>query len=212
MNKDFSRVLTLLRNENDLSQKQVANDLDISQGLLSHYENGKRECNLDLLVRIAKYYDVSCDYLLGRTSIPKQNRRKIKTKQKNKSISKALSEQMNKISQALEILQSMIESYKNPELIQCSENILSLSMYSIFRSAFLANAKNDENYFGINKSYIPPAFAILLSSFEKKLENMKITAPRTSLMKLYNEFPLEYKSLDDIIKFSEDYIKKIDAN
>ena len=85
-------------------------------------------------------------------------------------------------------------------------------MYSIFRSAFLANAKNDENYFGINKSYIPPAFAILLSSFDKKLENMKITAPRTSLMKLYNEFPLEYKSLDDIIKFSEDYIKKIDAN
>lgn len=210
MNKDFPRILTVLRTENGLSQKQVACDLNISQALLSHYENGKRECNLDLLVRIAKYYDVTCDYLLGRTSIPKSNKRNVRITKKNKSVSKALSDQMKKMSHVLEIFHSMLESYKNPELIKCSENILSISMYSIFRSMFLANSENDKNYFSVSKDYISPAFALLSSNFERKLKGMKINAPKTSFMKLYHQFPLEYKSLDDIIVFSEDYIKNLD--
>ena len=41
--------------------------MGISQALLSHYEKGIRECGLDFLVKAAEYYDVSCDYLLGRT-------------------------------------------------------------------------------------------------------------------------------------------------
>ena len=67
MNKDFPRIITLLRKERGLSQKQAASDLQISQALLSHYEKGIRECGLDFVVRCADYYDVSCDYMLGRT-------------------------------------------------------------------------------------------------------------------------------------------------
>ena len=67
MNKDFPRIMTLLRKERKLSQKQVAADLEVTQALLSHYENGKRECGLDFLVRAADYYNVSVDYLLGRS-------------------------------------------------------------------------------------------------------------------------------------------------
>ena len=67
MNKDFPRIMTLLRKERGLSQKQAAADLDVTQALLSHYENGKRECGLDFLVRAADYYKVSVDYLLGRS-------------------------------------------------------------------------------------------------------------------------------------------------
>lgn len=211
MNKEFPRILTLLRTERGLSQKQVANDLNISQGLLSHYENGKRECNLDLLVKIAKYFDVSCDYLLGTTSMPKSSKKNIKPKQKNKTVANAFNEQLSKISHVLEIFYSIITSYKNPELIQYSDSILSLSMYSLFRSAFVANSNNDKNNFAVNKDSISPAFALLSSSFERKMERMKITAPKTSFMKLYNEFPLEYKSLNDIIIFSEEYIKKLDV-
>lgn len=70
MNSDFSRVLTLLRKERNISQKKAASDLGISQGLLSHYEKGKRECGLDFLVKAADYYQVSCDYLLGRSPEP----------------------------------------------------------------------------------------------------------------------------------------------
>ncbi len=68
MNNDFARILTLLRKERNLSQKEASEALGISQALLSHYENGKRECGLDFLCAAADYYKVSCDYLLGRTS------------------------------------------------------------------------------------------------------------------------------------------------
>ena len=65
MNADFPRILTLLRKEKNITQKDAAAALDISQALLSHYEKGIRECGLDFLVRCANYYAVSCDYLLG---------------------------------------------------------------------------------------------------------------------------------------------------
>ena len=65
MNKDFPRIITFLRKERGLSQKQVAGDMGISQALLSHYEKGIRECGLDFLVKTAEYYGVSTDYLLS---------------------------------------------------------------------------------------------------------------------------------------------------
>ena len=68
MNADFPRILSLLRRERGLSQKQVAEALGVSQALLSHYEKGIRECGLDFLRRCADFYGVSCDYLLGRSA------------------------------------------------------------------------------------------------------------------------------------------------
>lgn len=67
MNKDFSRTLALLRQEKGISQRQVAKELDISQALLSHYENGVREPGLAFVRKVCDYYRVSADYLLGRT-------------------------------------------------------------------------------------------------------------------------------------------------
>ena len=67
MNKDFPRIITMLRKEKKYSQKQVAEDLGISQALLSHYEKGIRECGLDFVIKVSEYYSVSCDFLLGRT-------------------------------------------------------------------------------------------------------------------------------------------------
>lgn len=61
----FSGRLMTLRKNKKISQKQAAKDLGISQALLSHYENGVRECGLNFVVRAANYYNVSCDYLLG---------------------------------------------------------------------------------------------------------------------------------------------------
>lgn len=68
MNSRFPQVITEQRKKRKLSQKQVAADLGISQALLSHYEKGIRECGLDFVVRIADYYNISCDCLLGRSS------------------------------------------------------------------------------------------------------------------------------------------------
>ncbi len=65
MSTPISARLVSLRKEKNLSQKEVATALGVSQGLLSHYEKGIRECGLDFLCRAATFYDVSSDYLLG---------------------------------------------------------------------------------------------------------------------------------------------------
>ncbi len=67
MATDFSRTLSLLRQEKGVSQRKAAAELGISQALLSHYENGIREPGLPFVVRVCDYYRVSADYLLGRT-------------------------------------------------------------------------------------------------------------------------------------------------
>ncbi len=65
---EFAERLRSLRKDLKLSQKEVAMDLGVSQALLSHYERGIRECGLEFLVRIANYYGVSIDYILGRSN------------------------------------------------------------------------------------------------------------------------------------------------
>ena len=67
MQQDFGRTLSLLRKERHISQRQASEELGISQALLSHYENGIREPGLQFVVRACDYYQVSADYLLGRT-------------------------------------------------------------------------------------------------------------------------------------------------
>lgn len=59
--------LKALRKERNLRQEQVAVALDISMSAYCHYEQGKREPTASVLNRMANYYDVSVDYLLGRS-------------------------------------------------------------------------------------------------------------------------------------------------
>ena len=68
MATDFSRTLSLLRQETGVSQRKAAAALGVSQALLSHYENGIREPGLAFVSRVCDYYHVSADFLLGRSS------------------------------------------------------------------------------------------------------------------------------------------------
>lgn len=63
--------LILLRKQRNMSQYDVANRLGFSRGKLANYEQGTRKPNYETLVHIANFYDVSTDYLLGRTNNPK---------------------------------------------------------------------------------------------------------------------------------------------
>lgn len=65
---NFANTITELRKRKGVSQKVAAKELGVSQALLSHYENGIRECGLDFVLRVANYYGVSCDYLLGNSN------------------------------------------------------------------------------------------------------------------------------------------------
>ena len=61
-----------LREDNDLTQTEIANALHISQRAYSHYENGSREIPIPILISLARYYNVSIDYLLGETKRKKR--------------------------------------------------------------------------------------------------------------------------------------------
>lgn len=58
-------VLKKLREERELKQQQVADFLNIHQVSYSQYENGKREPDITTLKKLASFFDVSIDYLLG---------------------------------------------------------------------------------------------------------------------------------------------------
>lgn len=63
----FAKRLVKLRENRGITQQTLADDLMITRQSLSLYEKAERTINIDLLVKIAKYFDVSTDYLLGMT-------------------------------------------------------------------------------------------------------------------------------------------------
>lgn len=56
-----------LRTQRGISQLKLAMDLHMNQNSISRYENGQREADYKTLILLADYFDVSIDYLLGRT-------------------------------------------------------------------------------------------------------------------------------------------------
>ena len=66
--------LKYLREKRGISQVKMAMDLNINQNSISRYENGTRQADYSLLIAFADYFDVSIDYLLGRTENPKLNK------------------------------------------------------------------------------------------------------------------------------------------
>ena len=63
-----------LREDRDLKQRQLADFLNCSQQVYSNYELGQRDIPTDVLIRLADFYSVSIDYLLGQTKNPKRNK------------------------------------------------------------------------------------------------------------------------------------------
>lgn len=58
-----------IREDRDITQKQIADYLMCDQSLYSKYEREEREIPLHLMIRLAQYYQVSVDYLAGLTNI-----------------------------------------------------------------------------------------------------------------------------------------------
>lgn len=63
----FSDRISYLRHEKEWSRAQLAEKLGVSVRQISYWECGQRECDFDMLLEIADLFDVSVDYLLGRT-------------------------------------------------------------------------------------------------------------------------------------------------
>lgn len=65
----FSKRLIELRKNKKLTQYTLADNLGCSRALISNYEQGRREPDFDTLLKIADYFNVSTDYMLGITNI-----------------------------------------------------------------------------------------------------------------------------------------------
>lgn len=63
-----------LRIKKGITQVRLAIDLNLSQNSVSRYENGERQADYATLIKFADYYNVSIDYLLGRTDKPEINK------------------------------------------------------------------------------------------------------------------------------------------
>lgn len=68
--KIFQERLRLLRTEKGVSQKQVAEKLGITEVGYQNYEVGRRKPNFDIIPSIADFFNVSLDYLVGRSDNP----------------------------------------------------------------------------------------------------------------------------------------------
>ena len=67
----FYKRIRDLREDNDKTQQEIENYLGMKQPQYYRYETGSRDIPLDILIKLADFYGVSVDYILGRTDNPK---------------------------------------------------------------------------------------------------------------------------------------------
>ena len=63
----FAKRLRELRLEKGLTQQQLADEFKVDRTTVMKWEIGERETNFSMLVKIARYFETTCDYLLGNT-------------------------------------------------------------------------------------------------------------------------------------------------
>ncbi len=224
MNTDFPRILSLLRKERGLSQKQVASDLNISQALLSHYEKGIRECGLDFLVNAANYYHVSCDYMLGRS--PDRTGSQLTVEDipepdvvgKENKFSGSVLPVLNKklIANSLNILFDLLQKSQNNALTGEMSSFLMIAVYRMFRLIYSANPKNQEALFTLpptlSKAYAQAAMEVCEANCASILageDNLVLGKPapvkqlEISTGTLAQQYPLFTSSLLNLIQNAE---------
>lgn len=230
MNKDFSRIISLLRKEKGLSQKQVAADLGVSQALLSHYEKGIRECGLDFVIKVAEYYDVSTDYLLGRTvqrngakisinDLPEITTPEVKPNSTRNNLLSVLNKRL--IVNSVELIYDLLEEIGSKGLTTEVSDYLMYSVYKMFRTIYSCADKNPKGVFSVDESVANGVFSALQSLAETYAGSLASgngcdgfdgvpidRVPSLSPEIIAKKYPLYFSSLFNLIKLCEDKANK----
>ena len=96
-----------LREDHDLTQTQVAQILGIRQSDYGKYERGINMMGVDKYIKLAEYYNVSVDYLLGLIPIPRPLSEKIQLKIENEKLCNAFNQAEQDIQKVIKILLKM---------------------------------------------------------------------------------------------------------
>ncbi len=218
----FPRILTLLRKERGVSQKEAAANLQISQALLSHYEKGIRECGLDFVVRAADYYGVSCDYLLGRTpdktgailtvdDIPENEE---DGTERTESIDALAVLNKKLVLNSVHILFDLLQKCNHKQLTVEASAFLNMAVYTLFRQLYQANAKNSKALFSVPSYLFMPltsgGMEVAAAKFGRLANGHVVDgidgleqAPLILPDELTKEYPLFASSLLNLLKNAE---------
>ena len=166
-NPDFSRTLSLLRQEKGISQRQAAKALGISQALLSHYENGAREPGLVFVVKACDFYNVSADFLLGRTLsrdgttiLDADTLYDVSDERDNVlrgSVLATLSKKL--IVNSVGLLFDLLSRLGSKKAIRAAANYLSAAVYILFRHLRSASGSENDNFFSVPNQWFQAGLA-----------------------------------------------------
>ncbi len=228
MASQFSRIITLLRKERGITQKKAAAELGVSQALLSHYEKGIRECGLEFVVRVADYYDVSCDYLLSRSAdrsgltlsvddIPAPEATANRDGHYKGSVLPTLNRKL--VSNSLNILYDKLSGCPDRALVSEVSAYLMMAVYRMFRQVYHSAPKNAASMFSVPeplwRGYASGAMEITEANVCAILQGedigqgaaLKDTAAfGMTTESLGRDYPLYATSLLNLIKTSEERI------
>ncbi|MDO4174316.1 MAG: helix-turn-helix domain-containing protein [Eubacteriales bacterium] len=221
MASDFSRTLALLRREKRISQRTAAGDLQVSQALLSHYENGLREPGLGFVVRAAEYYGVSCDYLLGR-SLSREGgsvhpAAEAGSEETEGDAEIALKKKLVTDSAAI-LLDAAAKSGSN-QLADGLTEYLSVAEYKLFRYLYAADPSNPAEAFRTEEARFDALCDARMKLAELKiqcaakgggalgLETEQIALPDLSLAALPGQYPGRAESLLQVLQNVSDAIE-----
>lgn len=220
MNSDFPRIITFLRKERGLSQKQVAVDLGISQALLSHYEKGIRECGLDFLVKAADYYEVSTDYLLGRTVQRKPASVSAEDIPDSDEIRHLKGNMINQVNRKLlmnttTVIFDLLAQIGEKKLTNAVSNYLMCAEYLVFRTIYCADKTNTQTMFSIDrnryKNLTSASMLIDLEIIDALIDKNELSlALSPDIISSY--FDKGASSLFNLIQFSERNVKNFTKN
>ena len=223
MTSDFSRCLSLLRQEKGASQRSVAKDLGISQALLSHYENGVREPGLAFVIKACNYYNVSAVFLLGRTlsrdgtTIAAEELYDYSTEKDNVlhgSILATLNKKL--LVNSIGVLFDLLGKTGKKEAINAAADYLGTAIYKLFRHLYRADGTRNEDFFALSsRSFLMGApkaemtfceldYVQALSEHVKE----KVEFPNMGNEALTRNYPGQYQSLLQIIHTTGERIAK----
>lgn len=157
MSSDFSRCLSLLRQEKGVSQRSAAKDLGISQALLSHYENGVREPGLAFVIKACNYYNVSADFLLGRTlsrdgtTIVTAEELYDYSAEKDNVLHGSIMATLNKklLVNSVGMLFDLLGKTNRKDAINAAAQYLGTAVYTMFRHLYRAGGTENEDIFSV---------------------------------------------------------------
>ena len=106
---NYNKRLYDLRTDNDLKQEDIAKVLNTTKQSYGRYENGTTKLSIEDLIKLAQYYNVSTDYLLGLTDDEKTNWKKYDDETINKNEIKKIKKSITKIERQVTVIGNYIE-------------------------------------------------------------------------------------------------------